>query len=62
MLAPLGALLFLSLRIEQMNVGTAQAVFWGYAALMGLSLAGIFWSSPTRASHAYSSLRPSPSL
>jgi uncharacterized protein len=41
MLAPLGALLFLSFRIEQMNVGTAQAVFWGYAALMGLSLAGI---------------------
>src|SRR5438874_3722208 len=42
MLAPLGALLFLSFRIEQMAVGTAQTVFWGYAALMGLSLAGIF--------------------
>src|SRR5258708_12216442 len=42
MLAPLGALLFLSFRIEQMAVGTAQAVFWGYAALMGLSLAGLF--------------------
>jgi uncharacterized protein len=41
-LAPLGAVLFLSFRIERMSVGTAQAVFWGYAAMMGLSLAGIF--------------------
>jgi hypothetical protein len=42
MLAPLAAVLFLSFRIDRMSVGTAQAVFWGYAALMGLSLAGIF--------------------
>jgi uncharacterized protein len=42
MLAPLGAVLFLTFRIGRMSVGTAQAVFWGYAALMGLSLAGIF--------------------
>jgi FtsH-binding integral membrane protein len=42
MLAPLGAVLFLSFRIDRMSVGTAQAVFWGYAALMGLSLAGVF--------------------
>jgi FtsH-binding integral membrane protein len=42
MLAPLGALLFLSFRVEQMSVGAAQATFWTYAALMGLSLAGIF--------------------
>jgi FtsH-binding integral membrane protein len=42
MLAPLGAVLFLSFRIERMSVGAAQATFWGYAALMGLSLAGIF--------------------
>lgn len=41
MLAPLAAVLFLSLRIERMQFATAQAVFWGYAALMGLSLAGI---------------------
>jgi uncharacterized protein len=41
MLAPLGAVLFLSLRIDRMQYSTAQAVFWGYAALMGLSLAGI---------------------
>jgi FtsH-binding integral membrane protein len=42
MLAPLGAVLFLTFRIERVSVGTAQAIFWGYAALMGLSLAGIF--------------------
>jgi uncharacterized protein len=42
LLAPLGAVLFLSFRIERMSVGAAQATFWGYAALMGLSLAGIF--------------------
>jgi FtsH-binding integral membrane protein len=42
MLAPLGAVLFLSFRIERMSAGAAQATFWGYAALTGLSLAGIF--------------------
>src|SRR3954464_6448486 len=42
LLAPLGAGLFLSFRIEKMSVGAAQATFWGYAALMGLSLDGIF--------------------
>jgi uncharacterized protein len=42
MLAPLGAVLFLSIRIERMSAGAAQATFWGYSALMGLSLAGIF--------------------
>ena len=42
MLAPLGAVLFLSFRIERMSTGGAQATFWTYAALMGLSLAGIF--------------------
>lgn len=41
MLAPLAAVLFLSFRIERMSVGAAQAVFWGYAGIMGLSLAGI---------------------
>lgn len=41
LLAPLGAILFLGWRIERMSMGTAQAVFWGYAALMGLSLAGL---------------------
>jgi uncharacterized protein len=42
MLAPLGAVLFLSFRIERMTAGAAKATFWTYAALMGLSLAGIF--------------------
>ena len=42
MLAPLAAVLFLSFRIERMSLRTAQATFWGFAALMGLSLAGIF--------------------
>jgi uncharacterized protein len=42
MLAPLGAVLFLSFRIERLSAGAAQATFWTYAALMGLSLAGIF--------------------
>jgi FtsH-binding integral membrane protein len=41
MLAPLAAVLFLSLRIDRISYATAQAVFWGYAALMGLSLAGL---------------------
>src|SRR6516225_12190929 len=35
MLAPLGAVLFLNFRIEQMSAGAAQATFWTYAALMG---------------------------
>ncbi len=42
MLAPLALVLLLSFGIEKMSAGTAQAVFWGYAGLMGLSLAGIF--------------------
>jgi FtsH-binding integral membrane protein len=41
MLAPILAVLFLSVRIERMSFAAAQAVFWGYAALMGLSLAGL---------------------
>src|SRR6266498_551621 len=42
MLAPLAAVLFLSFRIDRMSGGTAHAVFWGFAAIMGLSIAGIF--------------------
>jgi FtsH-binding integral membrane protein len=41
MLAPLAAVLFLTFRIDRMSFATAQTVFWVYAALMGLSLAGI---------------------
>jgi hypothetical protein len=42
MLAPLALVLLLSFRIDRMSTGAAQLSFWGYAALMGLSLAGIF--------------------
>src|SRR5215469_8535286 len=42
MLAPLGMVLFLSFRIQQMSVSTAQISFWIYAALMGLSISFIF--------------------
>ncbi|ARY36420.1 Bax inhibitor-1/YccA family protein [Brucella melitensis] len=42
MLAPLAAVFFLSFRIQSLSVGTAQAIFWGYAALVGLSLSSIF--------------------
>ena len=41
-LAPLALVLFLSFRIEKMSLPAAQASFWAYAALIGLSLAGIF--------------------
>jgi FtsH-binding integral membrane protein len=40
--APLALVFFLSFRIQTMSVGTAQAVFWLYAALVGLSLSIIF--------------------
>jgi FtsH-binding integral membrane protein len=40
--APLALVFFLSFRIDRMSVGTAQAVFWTYAALVGLSLSVIY--------------------
>jgi len=40
--APLGLVLLLSFRIQKMSLGAAQLTFWGYAALVGLSLSGIF--------------------
>jgi FtsH-binding integral membrane protein len=42
MLAPLGFVFFLSFRIEQMSVSAAQATFWLFAAVMGVSLSSIF--------------------
>lgn len=42
MFAPLGLVLWLSFGINRMSSGTAQAIFWAYAALMGLSLSTIF--------------------
>ena len=42
MLAPLGMVFFLSARLHAMKQSTAQAVFWIYAAMMGISMATIF--------------------
>src|SRR6476469_2174133 len=42
MLAPLGFVLALSFGIQRMSGGTAVLLFWVYAAVMGLSLGGIF--------------------
>lgn len=41
-LAPLALVLLLSFRIAKMSLGAAQASFWAYAGLVGLSLSGIF--------------------
>ncbi|HEX4534664.1 MAG TPA: Bax inhibitor-1/YccA family protein [Rhizomicrobium sp.] len=40
-LAPLGLVLFLSFRIQKMSLGAAQATFWIYASIMGVSLAPV---------------------
>jgi FtsH-binding integral membrane protein len=42
MLAPLAVVFFLSFRVHTLSVSTAQAAFWGFAALMGISLSSIF--------------------
>jgi len=42
LLAPLGLVFLLSMRIDRLGLGTAQFCFWIYAALVGLSLSGIF--------------------
>jgi FtsH-binding integral membrane protein len=42
LLAPLALVLLLSFRIQRMRLVAAQLAFWTYAALMGLSLSGIF--------------------
>ena len=40
--APLGLVFFLAARIQHMAAGTAQALFWIYAASVGLSLSILF--------------------
>ena len=40
--APLALVLLFSFRIQRMSLGAVQATFWGFAALMGLSLSYIF--------------------
>ncbi|MFD1611098.1 Bax inhibitor-1/YccA family protein [Sphingomonas tabacisoli] len=42
MLAPLGFVMVLSFGINRLSTGTAQALFWAFAAVMGLSMASIF--------------------
>lgn len=42
-LAPLALVFLLSFRIEKMSLGAAKTTFWAYAALVGLSLSGIFF-------------------
>ncbi len=42
MFSPLAFVLVLSFGINKMQASTAQAVFWAFAAIMGLSLANIF--------------------
>jgi len=42
MLSPLAFVLALSFGINRMKASTAQAVFWGFSAVMGLSLSHIF--------------------
>ena len=41
-LAPLALVFFLSFRIQHMSQSAAQLTFWGYAALVGASLASLF--------------------
>lgn len=40
--APLAVVFLFAARINQMSTSTAQAVFWAFSALMGLSLSSIF--------------------
>ncbi|WP_182084829.1 Bax inhibitor-1/YccA family protein [Aureimonas sp. ME7] len=42
MLAPLAFVLFFSFRIHAISAGAAQALFWSFCAVMGLSLASVF--------------------
>ena len=42
MLAPLGVVFLFSATIHKMSAATAQMVFWGFAALMGVSISFIF--------------------
>ena len=41
-LAPLAFVLVLSFGMERISFGTAQLLFWGFSATMGLSLASVF--------------------
>ncbi|MEE8394090.1 MAG: Bax inhibitor-1/YccA family protein, partial [Rhodospirillales bacterium] len=42
MLSPLAFVMVLSFGVNKMKASTLQAVFWGFSAVMGLSMASIF--------------------
>ncbi len=42
MLAPLGMVFFLSFRVNKMSDSAAQATFWAFAVVMGMSMSTIF--------------------
>ncbi|WP_334174859.1 Bax inhibitor-1/YccA family protein [Pseudoxanthobacter sp.] len=42
MLAPLAFVMLFSFRIQSMSAGGAQAMFWAFCAVMGLSMASVF--------------------
>ncbi len=42
MFAPLAFVFFFSFRIDRMSASSAQAAFWAFSAVMGLSLASVF--------------------
>jgi hypothetical protein len=42
MLAPLAFIFFLSFKVATMKASTAQAIFWAFAGVMGISLSTIF--------------------
>jgi hypothetical protein len=42
-LAPLALVFIFSAGLQRMSFGTAQLLYWGYAALMGLSISTIFF-------------------
>ncbi|MDE2135449.1 MAG: Bax inhibitor-1/YccA family protein [Alphaproteobacteria bacterium] len=43
LIAPFILVMLLSFRIQRMSLATAQATFWAYAGLMGISLTPIIW-------------------
>jgi FtsH-binding integral membrane protein len=42
MLAPIGFVFLFAARVHKMSMASAQATFWAFAAVMGLSLSSIF--------------------
>src|SRR3546814_3046377 len=57
MLAPLAFVLVLSFGINKLSTGAAQALFWVYAAVMGLSMSTIFLRSEEHTSELQSLMR-----